>query len=96
MENLIFIDTETTGNEIGTDRLCQVCFQVGDTIKTEYFKPPLPISVKSMSITHITNEMVADKKLFVGSAMASELQKLLTDGILVAHNAKFDIAMLEA
>jgi DNA polymerase III epsilon subunit-like protein len=96
MEKLIFLDTETTGNEISTDRLCQVCFQVGNEIKTEYFKPPLPISVKSMSITHITNEMIADKKPFIGSAMARELEKLLIDGILVAHNAKFDIAMLEA
>jgi exodeoxyribonuclease X len=49
-----------------------------------------------MSVTHITNKMVADKEPFIGSKMAKELDELLEDGILVAHNAKFDIAMLEA
>ena len=50
-----------------------------------------------MSITHITNEMLEDKKPFAGSVISKELQeKLLDEGILVAHNAKFDIAMLTA
>ena len=39
--------------------------------------------------------MLEDKKCFEGSEMQKELKKLLKDGILVAHNAKFDIAMLE-
>ena len=96
MDKLIFLDTETTGNELDKDRLCQVCYKNSCDIKTEYFKPPLPMSVKSMSITHITNKMLADKKCFEGSEMQEELKKLLKDGILVAHNAKFDIAMLQA
>ncbi len=96
MPNLIFLDTETTGNEVGKDRLCQICYKNNGEIKTAYFKPPLPISVKAMSVTHITNKMVADKEVFVGSQMHSELKKLLKEGVLVAHNAKFDIAMLEA
>ncbi|EKD23521.1 MAG: hypothetical protein ACD_81C00227G0003, partial [uncultured bacterium] len=25
MNNLIFLDTETTGNDVTVDRLCQVC-----------------------------------------------------------------------
>ncbi len=95
MEKLIFLDTETTGIEAGKDRLCQVCYKTSDKIETCYFKPPLPVSVKSMSITHITNKMLEDKKCFEGSEMQKELKKLLKDGILVAHNAKFDIAMLE-
>ena len=96
MQNLIFLDTETTGNEIGKDRLCQVCYKVNGEIKTSYFKPPLPISVKAMSITHITNKIVADKEVFAESKIFKELKSLLKDGVLVAHNAKFDIAMLEA
>lgn len=96
MERLIFLDTETTGNEIGKDRLCQVCYKTFCDLKVEYFKPPLPMSVKSMSITHITNKMLEGKKCFEGSDMQTELKKLLKDGVLVAHNAKFDIAMLEA
>ena len=96
MDKLIFLDTETTGNELGKDRLCQVCYENNCEVKVEYFKPPLPMSVKSMSITHITNKMLEDKKCFEGSEMQKELKKLLKDGILVAHNAKFDINMLES
>ena len=96
MKNLIFLDTETTGNEVGKDRLCQVCYKYHDTVRTAYFKPPVPVSVKAMSVTHITNKMLADKPAFMGSEMHKELKNLLRDNILVAHNARFDIAMLEA
>jgi exodeoxyribonuclease X len=96
MNKLIFLDTETTGNEIGKDRLCQICYKNDDKINTSYFKPPIPISVKAMSVTHITNKTVADKEAFKESKMYKDLNSLLKDGVLVAHNAKFDIAMLEA
>lgn len=91
---LIFLDTETTGIE-KTDRLCQVCYRVNDEVKVGYFKPPVPVSVKSMSITHITNKMLADKEPFSGSVFAGELQKLLSTGVLVAHNALFDLEILK-
>lgn len=93
---LLFLDTETTGNELDKDRLCQVCYKDGGQFKTELFKPPVPITVKSMSITHITNEMVEDKQSFKDSEMRAELEDLLKTHVLVAHNAKFDIAMLES
>lgn len=97
MSKLIFLDTETTGNEVGKDRLCQLCYKVDDNApRTAYFKPPVPISAKAMSVTHITNKMVVDKPAFIGSEMFQTLRNLLKDSILVAHNAKFDIAMLEA
>lgn len=92
---LLFLDTETTGNE-PKDRLCQICFKNADGIECGLFKPPLPISVKSMSITHITNEMVADKPPFSHSQLYKKLEELLADHILIAHNALFDIGMLEA
>jgi exodeoxyribonuclease X len=94
-EKLIFLDTEATGNEPKTDRLCQVCYQVGEEIKSCYFKPPIPISIKAMSITHITNKMVEGKEAFADSRFKKELQALLDEGILVAHTALFDIAMLK-
>ena len=96
MNNLIFLDTETTGNDVLKDRLCQVCYAVGGEYHVGFFKPPVPISVKAMSITHITNKMVADKEAFEGSSMQTDLGALLSDGILVAHNAPFDKAILEA
>ena len=96
MKQLIFLDTETTGIEVLKDRLCQICYKTSEGFFTEYFKPPVPMSIKSMSITNITNKMLQDKKPFKGSAMSKDLQKLLSGEILVSHNAKFDIAMLEA
>ncbi len=93
---LIFLDTETTGNDVLKDRVCQICYKVGGKLHEGYFKPPVPISVKAMSITHITNKMVADKEAFAGSKTQKDLQVLLNDGIMVAHNAKFDTAILIA
>jgi len=93
---ILFLDTETTGNDVAKDRLCQICYKTASETRTEYFKPPVPISVKSMSITHITNKMVEGKEAFVTSQMKKDLEQLLADQVLVAHNAKFDIAMLEA
>ncbi|MDE2001080.1 MAG: hypothetical protein KGI60_00770 [Patescibacteria group bacterium] len=96
MHELIFLDTETTGNDVATDRLSQVCYKTSDGIYKGYFKPPVPMSVKAMSITNITNKMLADKEPFKGSAMMKDLEARLAEGILVAHNAKFDCAILEA
>lgn len=94
MDNLIFLDTETTGNDFFKDRLFQVCYSFNDKISCEYFKPSVPISVKAQSITHVTYKIVEDKKPFEGSLMQKDLQGLLKENILIAHNAVFDIAML--
>lgn len=92
---LLFLDTETTGN-LPEDRLCQLCYKLDDKIVNELYKPPVPITIESMAVHHITEDMVADKPAFIGSKECDELTQLLSDGaILIAHNAKFDIAMLE-
>lgn len=97
MDKLIFLDTETTGNDIAKDRLCEVCYKTSDGVYASYFKPPVPVSIKSMSITNITNKMLVDKEAFRESAMKKDLEARIADGgILVAHNAKFDCAILEA
>jgi len=94
MNDLIFLDTETTGNSQFTDRLFEVAYKFRDKTYAQYFKPPVPISVKASSITHITDEMVSDKPLFENSQMKKDLEKILPDNILVAHSAEFDIDML--
>lgn len=92
---LIFLDTETTGNDVKEDYLCQVAYKHKDKIVVKNFKPLIPISIKAMSVTHITNKMVENEEPFKESSFAQELQNLLNENILVAHNASFDIAMLE-
>ncbi len=97
MNELIFLDTETTGNDVAKDRLCQICYKASDKFHKGYFKPPLPVSIKAMSITNITNKMLEDKEPFKGSKLMKDLEaRLAGGGILVAHNAKFDCAILEA
>jgi len=97
MNNIIYLDTETTGVE-DTDRLCQLAVKrIGDKEGLQWlFKPPVPISVEAMSITHITNEMVADCITFHDSHVKSDLQKSFLGGdILVAHNAHYDMEILK-
>lgn len=94
MDNLVFLDTETTGNNLLSDRLFQVCYSFEGKIISEFFKPSLPISVKAQSITHVTNKMVEDKISFSDSQMKKDLQKILENHILIAHNAVFDNCML--
>jgi len=93
----IFLDTETTGTE-KKDRLCQLAYKTETgKIVNQLFKPPLPIAIEPMSIHHITNEMVENKPAFKDSPDHRKLVDLLNDdkNILVAHNAKFDVNMLE-
>jgi DNA polymerase III epsilon subunit-like protein len=94
-DNLIFLDVETTGRGL-EDRLCQVAYKFKGRLKGSLFKPPLPISIEAMAVSHITNEMVADKSMFLGSPMYEELKKIFSsNNILVAHNAGFDAEMLK-
>ncbi|KKR21409.1 MAG: Exonuclease RNase T and DNA polymerase III [Candidatus Moranbacteria bacterium GW2011_GWA2_39_41] len=93
--NLVFLDTETTG--IGADgRLCQLAYSFSGKESEALFKPPVPIEIEAMSVTHITNKMVADKEPFDGSQMKKEVESIfLGDNILVAHNAQFDAGILK-
>lgn len=91
---ILLLDTETT--DIDNARLVQLAYKNMATgaIVNEYFKPPVPISFGSMAVHHITNEMVADKPVFVQSAHFAQLADFLKDGVVVAHNAPFDIQVL--
>lgn len=95
-KNLIFIDTETTGRE-EQDRIFQIAYDFEEVEYNEMFKPPLPICIEAMEATGYTNKDVADKPEFAGSEMEKHLQSLLADdeNIFIAHNAQFDIAMIE-
>lgn len=97
---IYFFDTETTGNT-PTDRLCQLAVKeegVDTPLLSEYFKPPLPIPFEASAVHHISNKMVADKPAFTESPRYGEIKALFEspDTYVVAHNAAFDVAMLEA
>ncbi len=96
LEQLLFLDTETTGRE-EHDRIFQVAYFWRGKYESELVKPPVPLSIEAMEATHYTNDDVKDKPPFTESEVYKKLQNILQDEstILVAHNAPFDIAMLE-
>ena len=93
----IFLDTETTGNS-PQDRLCQIAFKPenGPAV-SGLFNPGRPISIDAMVVHHITDKMVEDKPSFTGSEEYNQLRDLIndTDNVIVAHNAQFDMRMLQ-
>lgn len=99
--NLLFLDTETTGNT-HDDRLCQIAYILESHTKeiTQFeslYNPGKKIPPEASAVTHITNKMVADKPLFQDSPDYSDIKKLVEDPdtVFIAHNAVFDIAMLK-
>lgn len=95
---ILFLDTETTGNS-DKDRLVQLAIKeryVDEPLLNALYKPPVPISIESMAIHHITEKKVAGRPLFIDAPEYSGLKDLLEseEVIVVAHNAAFDLAML--
>lgn len=95
---ILFLDTETTGNG-DKDRLCQLAVKerfVDEPLVNATYKPPVPISIESMAIHHITERQVAARPAFVDAPEYAGLKDLLEsdETIVVAHNAAFDNAML--
>jgi len=97
MKKIIFFDTETTGNEPKKDFVCQLAYKTSDMTFSELFKPTIPIPPEASAITHITNKMVADKPAFQESDNYGTIKLLFEDpnSVVVAHNAKFDLAIIE-
>ena len=96
--SITFLDTETTGNS-DTDRLCQLAVKeryIDEPLVNATYKPPVPISIESMAIHHITEKMVAKRPAFKDAPEYAGLKDLLESDevIMVAHNAAFDVAML--
>ncbi len=96
--SIIFFDTETTGNG-EKDRLCQLAIKeryVDEPLVNALYKPPVPISIESMAIHHITEKMVERKPSFEDAPEYASVKDLFENKemIAVAHNAAFDLAML--
>lgn len=96
MHNIIFFDTETTGNE-QKDFLCQLAYKTGTEKFVGLYKPELKIPPEASAIHHISNKMVEDKKSFKDSGDQPKIKKLFEDknSVVVAHNAPFDLMMIK-
>lgn len=95
---IAFIDLETTGINISTDRIVEISIlkvkvNGEKDIKTMRINPEMPISEESVSIHGITNEAVKDCLTF--KQAAPQLAVFLEGCDLAGYNSnKFDIPLL--
>jgi len=95
---LAIIDLETTGVNLGSDRIVEIAIVkiIPDgkkQIKRKLINPEIPISAASTEIHGITNEMVKDAPSF--RQVANEMKQFLDHCDLAGYNSnRFDIPML--
>jgi DNA polymerase-3 subunit epsilon len=95
---LVFFDLETTGTNVVTDRIVEICLlkihpNGEEETHTWLVNPQCPIP-KEVSLIHgITDEDVADKPAF--KDLARRIHDLVKDADLAGYNSnKFDIPLL--
>lgn len=98
-ETFIAFDTETTGLRPETDRVLEIGAvkfnKAGILDKFEtLINPQKPIPPECTEINHITDEMVKDAPL--AKDALSSFVEFIKDGILIAHNATFDINFINS
>jgi DNA polymerase-3 subunit epsilon len=97
----IVIDTETTGLDAANgDRLIELgCVEIVNRIPSgrefhRYLNPERDIHRDAVAVHGLTGEFLKDKPLF--SDVAEEFLDFLGQAPLVAHNATFDLAFINA
>jgi DNA polymerase-3 subunit epsilon len=95
---LAILDLETTGVNLGSDRIVEIAIvkimpDGKKLVKRKLLNPEMPISAISIDIHGITNEMVKDAPTF--RQVANELKQFLDHCDLAGYNSnRFDIPML--
>ncbi|MCB1498164.1 MAG: DNA polymerase III subunit epsilon [Bauldia sp.] len=100
MREIVF-DTETTGlNPAGGDRVVEIgCVELFNHIPTgntfhQYINPERSMPVEAMRVHGLDDRFLSDKPVF--AAIAAELVAFIGDAPMIAHNAEFDLAFLNA
>lgn len=95
---LAFIDLETTGTNLGTDRIVEIAIvkilpDSTRSVKRKVINPEMAIPKFSSDIHGITDEMVKDAPTF--KQVAAELKQMLDGCDLAGYNSnRFDIPLL--
>jgi DNA polymerase-3 subunit epsilon len=97
----IVLDTETTGlDPSGGDRVVEIgCVELVNHIPSgrkfhRYVNPQRAMSIDAARVHGLDDAFLRDKPIF--AAVATELADFLSDAVLIAHNAEFDLAFLNA
>lgn len=95
---LVFIDLETTGVDVGTDRIVEICMikihpDGSEETLVHLLNPTIPITPQAFEIHGISQEQVNDKPTF--AEMAPTFANFIGNADLAGYNAiKFDIPLL--
>lgn len=95
---LAFIDLETTGTNLGLDRIIEIAIvkilpDGNRSVKRKLVNPGMPIPQSSIDVHGITDEMVKDAPTF--KQIAHELKQMLDGCDFAGYNSnRFDIPML--
>ncbi len=95
---LAFIDLETTGINLGSDRIIEIAIvkimpDGSRLVKRRLINPEMPIPPQSTEIHGISDEMVKDAQTF--KQAASEIKQFLENCDISGYNSnKFDIPLL--
>ncbi|RYY58245.1 MAG: 3'-5' exonuclease [Chitinophagaceae bacterium] len=95
---LAFIDLETTGTNLGTDRIVEIAIvkilpDSSRTVKRKLINPEMPIPKVCVDIHGISDEMVKDAPTF--KQVAHELKQMLDGCDIAGYNSnRFDIPLL--
>jgi DNA polymerase-3 subunit epsilon len=95
---LAFIDLETTGTNLSTDRIVEIAivkvFPEGTkTVKRKLLNPQMPIPKSSSDIHGITDDIIKDAPTF--KQVANELKQFIDDADFSGYNSnRFDIPLL--
>src|SRR5215510_14183595 len=95
---IAFIDLETTGTNLGIDRIVEIAIVKILTdgtkgVKRKLINPEMPIPTGASDVHGITDDMVKDAPTF--KQVAHELKQVLDGCDLAGYNSnRFDIPML--
>jgi DNA polymerase-3 subunit epsilon len=95
---LLFLDLETTGLNVATDRIVEICVlklhpDGSREVRTRRINPNIPISPQAQAIHGISNEDVADEPTF--KKVAKSLAQWMEGCDVAGYNSiKFDVPML--
>ncbi len=95
---IAFIDLETTGTNLGTDRIVEIAIvkiakDQSKVVKRKLINPEMPIPVGASDVHGITDDMVKDAPSF--KQVANELKQFLDHCDLAGYNSnRFDIPLL--
>ncbi|MEE9481766.1 DNA polymerase III subunit epsilon [Methylobacterium ajmalii] len=96
----IIMDTETTGMSFSEDRVVEIgAVEILDLLPTgrtfhAYINPMRPVSPGAQKVHGLTNEFLKRKPTF--RRVAPKFLEFIAGAQLVAHNAPFDLGMLNA